>query len=134
MPANLLNLRPSSDGLAVFGRPLRLELHRSHLTRSPARSFPLEGCLAGTVFGRHRLARAQEIDAVLISLDGDFADIINYPPKDFKGIIALQMRNHPEILPRLLARLKAYLEPQPAMEHYRGKLIVVEADRVRVRQ
>jgi predicted nuclease of predicted toxin-antitoxin system len=62
------------------------------------------------------LTTAQEIDAVLISLDGDFADIINYPPKDFKGIIALQMRNHPEILPRLLARLKAYLESQPAME------------------
>ena len=80
------------------------------------------------------VAKAQEIDAVLISLDGDFADIINYPPKDFKGIIALQMRNHPEILPRLLARLKAYLESQPAMEHYQGKLIVVEADRVRIRQ
>src|SRR5215467_245025 len=80
------------------------------------------------------LAKAQEIDAVLISLDGDFADIINYPPKDFKGIIALQMGNHPEILPRILARLKAYLKSQPAMENYRGKLIVVEADRVRVRQ
>jgi len=47
------------------------------------------------------LAKAQEIDAVLISLDGDFTDIINYPPKDFKGIIARQMRNHPELLPRL---------------------------------
>ncbi|HVH72288.1 MAG TPA: DUF5615 family PIN-like protein [Candidatus Dormibacteraeota bacterium] len=80
------------------------------------------------------LAKAQEIDAVLISLDGDFADIINYPPKDFKGIIALQMRNHPEILPRLLARLRSYLDSQPAMEHYRGKLILIEADRIRVRQ
>lgn len=80
------------------------------------------------------LAKAQEIDAVLISLDGDFADIINYPPKDFKGIIALQMRNHPEILPRLLARLMAYIDSQPAMEHYRGKLILIEADRIRVRQ
>jgi hypothetical protein len=55
------------------------------------------------------LAKAQEIDAVLISLDGYFADIINYPPKDFKGIIALQIRNHPEILPRLLARLESIL-------------------------
>ena len=54
------------------------------------------------------LAKAQEIEAVLIALDGDFADIINYPPKDFKGIIALQMRNHPEILPRLLARLRSW--------------------------
>ena len=80
------------------------------------------------------LAKAQEIDAILISLDGDFADIINYPPKDFKGIIALLTRNHPEILPKILARLMAYLESQPAMEYYRGKLILVEADRVRVRQ
>ena len=67
-------------------------------------------------------------------LHGDFADIINYPPKDFKGIIALQMRSHPEILRRLLARLKQYLESQPAMEHYRGKLIVFGADRVLIRQ
>lgn len=75
------------------------------------------------------LVKAQEIDVVLISLNGDFADIMNYPPKDFKGIIALQMRNHPEIPPRLLARLMAYLDSQPAMEQYRGKLILVEADR-----
>jgi len=34
MPANWPNLRPSSDGLAVLGWPLRLELHRLNLTRS----------------------------------------------------------------------------------------------------
>jgi hypothetical protein len=34
MPASWPNLRSSSDGLAVFGRPLRRELHRPNLTRS----------------------------------------------------------------------------------------------------
>jgi hypothetical protein len=40
MPANWLNLRPSSDGLAVLGRPLHLELHcaKPYGTRS-TRSF-----------------------------------------------------------------------------------------------
>src|SRR6185312_6501417 len=42
---------------------------------------------------------AQNLDALLISLNGDFADIINYPPARYGGIIALQIRNHPESLP-----------------------------------
>lgn len=37
-------------------------------------------------------AKAQEIDAIVLSLNGDFADIVNYPPKNYKGIVALQMR------------------------------------------
>jgi predicted nuclease of predicted toxin-antitoxin system len=42
------------------------------------------------------IAKAQEIDAILLSMNGDFADIVTYPPKNYKGIVALQMRNHPE--------------------------------------
>jgi predicted nuclease of predicted toxin-antitoxin system len=80
------------------------------------------------------IAKAQEIDAILLSLNGDFADIVGYPPKNYKGIVALQMRNHPEILPGLLARLTAYLKAQPAIEHYHGKLLVVEVDRIRLRE
>ncbi len=80
------------------------------------------------------IAKAQEIDAILLSLNGDFADIVTYPPKSHKGIIALQMRNHPETLPHLMARLTAYLNGQPVNEHYRGKLFVVEVDRIRIRE
>lgn len=79
------------------------------------------------------IRKAQEIDAILLSLNGDFADIVNYPPKNYKGIVALQMRNHSEILPKLIGRLTAYLKAQPAMEHYRGRLLVVEVDRIRIR-
>jgi len=80
------------------------------------------------------IAKAQEIDAILLSMNGDFADIVNYPPKKYKGIVALQMRNHAEVLERLLARLTEYLRTQPALEHYRGRLLVVEVNRIRVRE
>jgi hypothetical protein len=53
------------------------------------------------------ITKAQEIDAILLSLNGDFSHIVNYPPKDYKGIVALQMHNHAEILPKLTTRLKS---------------------------
>lgn len=80
------------------------------------------------------IAKAQEISAILLSLNGDFADIVTYPPKKYRGIVALQMRNHAEALPHLMGRLTAYLAAYSAMEHYRGKLFVVELDRIRVRE
>lgn len=80
------------------------------------------------------IAKAQEIDAILLSLNGDFADIVTYPPKDYKGIVALQIHNHPEILPQLMNRLMAHLSLQPLMNDYRGKLLVVEVNRIRIRQ
>lgn len=80
------------------------------------------------------IAKARELDAVLLSLNGDFADIVSYPPKKYTRIIALQMRNHPEIISHLLVRLIAYLKLQPASEHYRGKLFVVGPDRIPIRE
>ncbi len=80
------------------------------------------------------ITKAQEIDAMLLSLNGDFSHIVNYPPKDYKGIVALQMHNHAETLPKLVARLTAYLNEHTMMDHYRGKLLVVEVDRIRIRE
>lgn len=76
---------------------------------------------------------AQDLDAILISLNGDFSDILRFPPADFKGIVALQLRNHPEILPVLMQRLQAYLQSNPEASHYVGKLIVVDVNRIRLR-
>jgi len=80
------------------------------------------------------MAKAQEIGAILLSLNGDFADIVTYPPKAYKGIVAIQLRNRPEALPHLMARLVAYLNAHPALEHYHGKLFVVEVDLIRIRE
>ena len=77
------------------------------------------------------ISKAQELDTILISLNGDFADIVAYPPAEYKGIIALQVRNHPEILPQMMAKLKHYLSTQPDMTYYVGKLLLVEVHRIR---
>lgn len=80
------------------------------------------------------ILKTKELGAILISLDGDFADIVTYPPVNYHGIIALQVRNHPEILPDLMGRLIAYLSAYPGMDHYKGKLFLVEIHRIRIRE
>ena len=80
------------------------------------------------------ILKARQLGAILLSLNGDFADIVTYPPSDYKGIIALQVRNHPEIIPQMMEKLSGYLSGHPHMKHYEGKLFLVEAHRIRIRQ
>lgn len=80
------------------------------------------------------IAKAQELDCILVSLNGDFADIVTYPPALYKGIIALQVHDHPEIIPELMTRLQTYLSSHFDMQHYRGKLFLIEVHRIRVRE
>jgi len=79
------------------------------------------------------IAKAQELNAILLSLNSDFADIVAYPPGRFKGILAVQVRDHPEAIFYIVERLIRYLQFHPTMQDYRGKLLVVEPDRIRVR-
>jgi len=80
------------------------------------------------------ITKAQELGAILISLNSDFADIVRYPPGNYCGIIALQVRDHPEIIPQLMERLKEQLSTHQDMNHYKGKLFLVEVHRIRVQE
>lgn len=80
------------------------------------------------------IAKAQELDAILVSLNGDFADITTYPPSRYKGILSLQVRNHPEVIPSLMRRLMDYLSVHPERRSYEGRLFLVEAHRIRIRK
>lgn len=80
------------------------------------------------------ITKVQELNAILISLNRDFADIVTYPPAAFKGIISLQLRNHPEIIPQLMQKLIDYLSIHSSIEHYQGKLLIVEVYRIRIRE
>jgi hypothetical protein len=71
---------------------------------------------------------------VLVTLNGDFSDIINYPPSNFGGIVALQVRNHPESLPAIIIRLLTYLGEHTEREHWSGKLFLVEPHRIRIKE
>lgn len=79
------------------------------------------------------IATAQDLSAILVSLNGDFSDIVAYPPSRYKGIIALQVKNHPMLIPVLMERLIKYLSFYPEMNHYRGRLLLVESHRIRIR-
>jgi hypothetical protein len=61
-------------------------------------------------------------------------DIATYPQTDYQGIITLQVRNHPEIIPQFMQRLQDYLSSHADREYYRGRLLLVEVHRIRVRQ
>jgi len=80
------------------------------------------------------IARAQGLDAILLSLNGDFADIVTYPPSRYGGIVALEVHDHPEVIPVILSRLSAYIFVHPEHAYYRGKLFVVASHRIRIRQ
>jgi predicted nuclease of predicted toxin-antitoxin system len=79
------------------------------------------------------MAKAQELDAILLSLNGDFSDIVAYPPGQFGGNVAIQLHNHPETIPYVTNSLLRFLAENPMREFYRGKLFLVEAHRIRVR-
>ena len=79
------------------------------------------------------IGKAQELGAILLSLNGDFADIVAFPPSSFRGIVAFQMRNQPGLAKVLMERFLSYLELYSSADHYRGKLIWVEPGRIRVR-
>ena len=93
----------------------------------------LRDCLSTDATDFEVISKAQELNAVLLSLNGDFADIVNFPPEKYKGIIALQIENHPEILPALLQTLTGYLSLHNNINHYSGKLLVAEVHRIRIR-
>ena len=80
------------------------------------------------------IAKAQEMDAILVSFDSDFTDIVTYPPSHYQGIIAMQVRDHPEVIPALMRRLVAYLSVYSDRSHYKGRLFLVEVHRIRMRQ
>lgn len=80
------------------------------------------------------IATAQQLGAILVSLNGDFAHIVTYPPSRYRGMIALQVHNHPESIPQLMDRLTNDIISHPTMEEYAGKLFVVEVHRIRIRE
>ena len=79
------------------------------------------------------IKKAQELCAILLSLNGDFADIISYPPQNYIGIISLQLRNHPETIPIIMDRLLNFIDENHSMDFYQKKLLLVESYRIRIR-
>lgn len=80
------------------------------------------------------IRKAQEFNSILLTLNGDFSDIVAYPPLEYNGIIALQIKNHPEIIPKIIKILNSYFTTHTNMNHYKGKLFIVEPHRIRIKE
>jgi predicted nuclease of predicted toxin-antitoxin system len=77
-------------------------------------------------------ARARDTGAVLITRDMDFADIRNYPPTDYPGIIVLRLPDD-SVAVTIVSVLDRFLKEENLASHLPGHLVILEADRVRFR-
>lgn len=78
-------------------------------------------------------AYAQKHGLCLLSGDMDFADIRNYPPEKYFGIVVLRL---PAMAASstILTLLRSFLMQTEIVNQLNGKLAIVEQGRVRVRK
>jgi predicted nuclease of predicted toxin-antitoxin system len=76
------------------------------------------------------IALANQLDAVLLTTDLDFANILDYPPQQYGGIVILRYRLEHEA--ELDAALKAALDDL-YRDRLRGALVIVAPGRYRIR-
>ena len=74
---------------------------------------------------------SQAEDRILVTFDLDFSDIRVYPPFDHAGIWVLRPRT--QSIENTLALLKSALVVLE-VEHTRGRLWIIEPERVRIRE
>lgn len=80
------------------------------------------------------IEKAQQEEAILLTLNGDFSDIVAYPPSKFVGIIALQIKNRPSMVEPIMDRLITFIDAHPNQDDFAGLLLLVESHRIRIRK
>ena len=76
-----------------------------------------------------RFAKASK--AVLFSADWGFANILNFPPKDFYGIVILNFPN--ELTTSLIAEETAKALLKIPIKDFNKRLIIIEPGKIRMR-
>jgi predicted nuclease of predicted toxin-antitoxin system len=76
--------------------------------------------------------RARNDGSVLVTRDFDFADIRNYPPTDFPGIVVLKLPEDSTAI-QVCNVLEAFVRRDDWLAELSGRLAIVEAWRVRFR-
>lgn len=75
---------------------------------------------------------AQTGERCVVTRDFDFADLRNYDPADHRGIVVLTVPRHrgSAYMRYLLGRLFGYIRDGGIID---GKLLIIDADRIRIR-
>ena len=76
--------------------------------------------------------RARSQRAVLVTRDFDFADIRNYPPQDYAGIVVLELPEDASAT-QVNRALKSFVSDPTLLARVPGRLAIVETWRVRFR-
>jgi predicted nuclease of predicted toxin-antitoxin system len=77
-------------------------------------------------------AHAQGQRVCLLTGDFDFADVRNYPPEDYAGIVVLELpRNATASF--ILRLIEDFLQQNEVLAKLQGRLAIVEPGRVRLR-
>jgi predicted nuclease of predicted toxin-antitoxin system len=77
-------------------------------------------------------ARARSTGAAIVTRDVDFADIRNYPPHEFQGLIVLRMPDD-AVAQTIVSLLERFLKQTELAARLPGHLVILEPDRVRFR-
>ena len=77
-------------------------------------------------------AHAQARQLVLVTRDFDFADIRNYPPKNYSGVIVLELPDD-AIAAQVNQALQSFVGRPELLARLAGRLAIVELWRVRFR-
>ena len=76
-------------------------------------------------------SHAKSNQMVIVTRDGDFGDIRNYPPSEYAGILVVDVPDH-FTAAQIVAVLGAFLDASPTID-LNKKLVVLEPSRVRIR-
>ena len=77
-------------------------------------------------------AHARTSQSILITRDFDFADIRNYPPENYPGIIVLELPDD-AIAAQVIRTLQSFVSKPELLARLTGRLAIVESWRVRFR-
>ncbi len=73
---------------------------------------------------------AEDTNRILITYDKDFSNILIYPPSQYPGIIVLRLSRL--LIKDAIRQLTSFIE-ELSEEKIKGRLAIVEPDRVRLR-
>ncbi|HEY6554261.1 MAG TPA: DUF5615 family PIN-like protein [Vicinamibacteria bacterium] len=77
-------------------------------------------------------AHARQNGQALLARDFDFADIRNYPPAQYAGIVVVDLPNH-ATAPQVVRAVVSFAGNAELLQHLAGRLAIVEFGRVRFR-
>jgi len=76
--------------------------------------------------------RAKRTGAVLLTRDLDFANIRQYPPEDYPGLVVLRLHDD-ATAPAIVEVVERFVREPAFLAALRGRLAILEGDRVRFR-